>query len=215
MVFDEKIKVKYVGMIFFKTVALVMAMFIAMNIALLAISSSTASASERAGAGENETHKAASQAVGFSGGWITGSGVTYRRYFGDHFLQGTFFGVTSDSANNTYVNTAFSAGTYLHKLKASGIIPPLGLKIMAGADLVVERRAEESAATDGGSQVSRTRRYSNSYYGGGVGLDIGNPGRAGLSLWIAVNYVVAYDGITSPTFEWFGARPAAGILYGW
>ena len=164
---------------------------------------------------ESETHKAATHAVGFSGGWITGSGVTYRRYFGDHFLQGTFFGVISDSANNAYVNTAFSAGTYLHKLKAFGIMPPLGLKIMAGADLVVERRHEKSFSTDGGGTTTRTSRYDKSYYGGGVGLDVGNPGRAGLSLWIAVNYVFAYDGITSPTFKWFGARPAAGILYGW
>ena len=168
-----------------------------------------------ANAKESETPKAASQAVGFSGGWITGSGITYRRYFGDHFLQGTFFGIISDSANNAYVNTAFSAGTYLHKLKAFGIMPPLGLKIMAGADLVVERRVEEGASTDGSSAISRTSRYNKSYYGGGVGLDVGNPGHAGLSLWIAVNYVFAYDGITSPTFEWFGARPAAGILYGW
>lgn len=167
-------------------------------------------------ANENESHHTATQAVGFSGGWISGNGVTYRRYFGYHFLQGTFFGVVSNNGKNTYVNTAFSGGTYLHKLKASGIIPPLGLKIMAGADLVLERRNEEEGiSSGGGSTITRTINYDKSYYGGGVGIDIGNPGSEGLSLWIAVNYVFAYDGISSPSFDWFGARPAVGILYGW
>jgi len=165
---------------------------------------------------ENESHQSATQAVGFSAGWISGNGITYRRYFGKHFLQGTIVGVVSNNADDAYINTAFSAGTYLHKLKASGIFPPLGLKIMAGADLLLERRSEaEGKSPAGGSTVARTSNHDMSYYGGGVGIDIGNPGRAGLSLWIALNYVFAYDGISSPNFEWFGARPAAGILYGW
>ena len=193
MVGDRKMKANYISMV--------------LLLAMICVSFANAK--------DVETHKAASQAVGFSGGWVTGSGVTYRHYFGDHFLQGTFFGVVSDNGNNTYVNTAFSAGTYLHKLKASGIIPPLGLKVMGGADVVLENRFEESVSVNGGSKTTRTIHENKSYFGGGVGLDIGNPGRAGLSLWIAANYVFAYDGITSPTFEWFGSRPAAGILYGW
>jgi hypothetical protein len=164
---------------------------------------------------DSEPHHDASQAVGFSGGWIGGNGVTYRRYFGDHFLQGTFFGVVSDNANNAYLNAAFSVGTYLHKIEAAGIVPPIGLKVMAGADLVLERESNGDTSPINGNADNRRSNLDMSYYGGGVGLDIGNPGRAGLSLWLAVNYVVAYDGISSPAFDWFGVRPAGGILYGW
>jgi len=165
---------------------------------------------------ERPSSGVATQAVGFSGGWISGNGITYRRYFGNHFLQGTAVALISNNANDTYVNAAFSAGTYLHRLEASGIVPPLGLKVMAGADMVLERRSSnEAKASPGGSTVSSVSAYDKSYYGGGIGLDIGNPGQAGLSFWLAVNYVFAYDSITSPKFEWFATRPAAGILYGW
>lgn len=166
-------------------------------------------------ADEIEPHHNASQAVGFSGGWIGGNGVTYRRYFGDHFLQGTFFGVVSNSANDIYLNTAFSVGTYLHKIEAAGIVPPIGLKVMAGADWVLERDSDGDASPIGGGTDTRRSNLDKSYYGGGVGLDIGNPGRAGLSFWLAVNYMLAYEGISSPAFEWFGVRPAGGMLYGW
>ncbi|MDX1811294.1 MAG: hypothetical protein R3240_05060, partial [Gammaproteobacteria bacterium] len=124
---------------------------------------------------ENAVDHAAKQAVGFSGGWISGNGITYRRYFGKHFLQGTIFGVISNNGNNTYVNAALSGGTYLHKLKASGIIPPLGLKLMAGADVVMERNTEEQSASLGGGKIStRTLNEDMSYYGAGMGIDIGN-----------------------------------------
>lgn len=167
-------------------------------------------------ADDNEPHHNAAQAVGFSGGWIGGNGVTYRHYFGDRFLQGTFFGVVSNSASDAYLNAAFSVGAYLHKIEASGIVPPIGLKVLAGADLVLERQnVEEATLPKGGIATTRKYNFDMSYYGGGVGLDIGNPGRAGLSFWLAVNYVFAYEGISSPTFDWFGIRPAGGVLYGW
>jgi hypothetical protein len=87
---------------------------------------------------------------------------------------------------------------------------------MAGTDLLVERRSEaEGKSPGGGSTITRTSSHDKSFYGAGVGIDIGNPGRAGLSVWMTVNYVFAFDGISSPSFDWFGARPAFGILYGW
>jgi len=150
------------------------------------------------------------QAVGFSAGWLTGNGVTYRRYLNNHFFQGTFAGITSSDQNqdHLYVNAALSAGTYLHKMESRGIIPPLGLKIIAGADIVVERRESNN-----GTKPDEIADMS--YYGGGIGLEIGNPGYGGLSLWLSTNYVVAFKRITSPSFERFNIRPAMGIIYGW
>ncbi len=168
-------------------------------------------------AAEEDVHKAAQQAVGFSAGWISGNGITYRRYFGDRFVQATFVGIVSGSASNAYVNTAVSAGTYLHKIPARGILPPVGLKILAGADFLYEKNAYEQVASDSPKTVneSGSKEEQQSFYGAGFGLDFGNPGRAGLSLWFTVNYVFAYDGIGEPSFSAFGARPSAGILYGW
>ncbi len=167
-------------------------------------------------AADNNTSKSALQAVGFNAGWISGNGITYRCYSGQRFLQGTFFGVVRNNGEDAYVNIAFSAGTYLHKVDADGILPPMGLKVMAGADVVMEKRREtEAGPVMPGSSSERTIKENNSYYGAGVGLDLGNPGRQGLSLWLAVNYVFAFSGITSPEFDWFGARPSAGILYSW
>lgn len=150
---------------------------------------------------------AAQQAVGFSAGWITGSGLTYRRYSGDNYLESTLFGIVSSSAKDAYVNVAFSMGHYFHRTQASGKVPPIGLKIIGGIDMVLDRRADETTAANNNQDMS--------YYGGGVALDIGNPGRAGLSLSIALNYVFAFEGIGAPDFQWFGARPAADIIYGW
>ena len=166
-------------------------------------------------ANESTSHRNATQALGFSAGWVSGSGITYRRYFGEYFLQGTVVGFVKNGVNDAYVNTAFSGGKYLHKLNASGIIPPLGLKVMGGVDLVMERRSVVETKLPDGSATNSSNNYDKAYYGAGVGLDIGNPGRAGLSLWLAVSYVFAYDGIIAPEFKWFAARPAAGILYGW
>ena len=166
-------------------------------------------------ANEVVSHRKATQALGFSAGWVTGSGITYTRYYDDYFLQGTIVGFVRNSANDAYINTALSGGKYLHKLAASGVIPPLGLKVMGGVDLVMERRSTVEAKLPDASTSNRSNNYDMTYYGAGVGLDIGNPGRAGLSLWIAVNYVFAYDGLFRSEFKWFGARPAAGILYGW
>ena len=154
-------------------------------------------------AADGKPTNAAKQAVGFSAGWITGSGVTYRRYSGNSYLEGTLFGLVSGSAKDSYLNIAFSMGHYLHRVPAQGKVPPIGLKILGGADLVWERQTNERDNLD------------MSYYGGGFALDIGNPGRAGLSVSIALNYVLAFKGIGSPDFDWFGARPAASIIYGW
>lgn len=167
-------------------------------------------------ADENFTQQQAKHAIGFSTGWIFGNGVTYRHYFGDQFLQGTFFGIVTGNGDEAYINAAFSGGTYLHKLKASGIIPPMALKVMAGADLVMEKqRVYEGSSIGNKTSSERTVNENRCYYGAGAGIEIGNPGRPGLSLWIAVNYVFAFEGVSSQSFDWFGARPAAGILYGW
>lgn len=158
-----------------------------------------------------EPEKSANQAVGFSAGWITGSGITYRRYKHNNYLETTLFGIVRSSAKDAYVNVAFSAGHYFHRTPATEKIPPIGLKIIAGIDLVMDRRAEQNNLT-----TSTDRNNQDmSYYGGGVALEIGNPGQAGLSLSIAFNYVFAFDGIGSPDFEWFGARPAASLIYAW
>ncbi|MDH5546388.1 MAG: hypothetical protein OEZ43_12405 [Gammaproteobacteria bacterium] len=154
--------------------------------------------------------KPAKHALGFSAGWVNGSGITYRRYFGDHFAQGTIFGLVSNNGNDAYVDAAFSVGTYLSRLESFGILPPMGLKLMAGADLVIDRT---DSSRDGFTTGSFT--YDRSYYGGGVALEFGNPGSSGLSLWAALNYVFTYDGIGSPSFQTFDMRPSMGILYGW
>lgn len=156
------------------------------------------------------TTKSVKHAAGFSAGWPSGSGITYRRIIGKHFVQTTLFGISSDNGDNTYVNAAIAAGTYLHKKAATRILPPLGLKVMVGADWVLERRQSVDSTAP-----TMIRSYDKSYYGGGVGLDIGNPGSAGLSVWLAANYVVGFDGLSFREFESFSILPSAGILYGW
>lgn len=154
-------------------------------------------------AAERESTNTAKQAVGFSAGWITGSGVTYRHYKDDSYIEGTLFGLVSGSAKDTYVNIACSLGHYLHRVPAQGKVPPIGLKLLGGMDLVWDRRSNEND------------KFDMSYYGAGVALDFGNPGKAGLTVSIAYNYVFAFNGISSAEFEWFGTRPAASLIYGW
>ncbi|MDH5232204.1 MAG: hypothetical protein OEZ58_04610 [Gammaproteobacteria bacterium] len=151
-------------------------------------------------------HPQPSQAVGFSAGWISGSGITYRRYLGNNFIQGTFFGMFGDSGSNMYVNGALSAGRYLHRRKAWGLLPPHGIHVLLGADYAVQREnSQDPFASD----------YEKSFYGAGIGLDFGNPGEKGLNLWLSILYVASYEGIGSAAFESFGMRPASGIFYAW
>lgn len=166
-------------------------------------------------ANEEKIHTPANHALGFSAGWVSGNGLTYRYYLGDYFFQATAAGMVANNGDDIYLNTALSVGKYLHRLPAKGILPPLGLKLMAGADYLAVRQLEMVESADKLTFTEQRVTTSNSYYGGGVGVDIGNPGRKGLSFWIAYNFVSAYQGLDAPVFEWFGPRPSAGVLYSW
>ena len=145
-------------------------------------------------------------AVGLSAGWVVANGLSYRRYIGAGFLQGTFVGMIDKEANEEYLDLSLSYGRYLNRFELLEGRHSVGVKMIAG----VEAEHEKSATNFYFDRIE-TNHYINT--GLGLGLDVGNPGRRGLLVSFNLIYTASFKGFNAREFTRLRLLPTAGIHF--
>jgi len=148
------------------------------------------------------------QAVGLSLGWVVANGLSYRRYFGTQFVQGTFAGSINKDEDKEYVDASISYGNYLNRFDLNKGQFPMGLKFIAGIE--VERDTNRRA-----DLVSQEENKSPNelHLGAGLGFDFGNPGRRGILFAMDFIYTGSFRGLSDLEFVRLGLLPSVSIQY--
>jgi hypothetical protein len=152
--------------------------------------------------------------IGFSGGYILGTGITYVHYLGSHMLQGSFIGDVD--RDKTDLKVGLSYARYLHRVDEPRSLLPVALKFIAGVDVRYQDGLVDTDVIVADEPVIYLEGKSYFFHtGAGLGIDIWNPGKPGLVFSVIVTYALSLEEVNQQR-EWeLSPLPAAGILYSW
>lgn len=152
--------------------------------------------------------------IGFSGGYILGTGLTYVHYLGPHMLQASFIGDVDDY--KTDFKLGLSYARYIHYVRKPKSLFPVALKFIAGADIRYQDGLVDSDVIVFDDQMLYEEDRSYFYHiGAGLGVDMGNVGKPGLVFSLILTYALSLEEVNNKR-EWeFSPLPAIGILYSW
>lgn len=157
-------------------------------------------------------------ALGGSLGWIVGSGISYRHYFDNSFIQTGFIAaaenLNDDIATNddVYVDFAIAYGRYLH-IDRNNKWVPVGLKWLAGIESVYDESADCRFEPGSMNCVESTTVQRTVHVGGGIGVDIGRVQAQGLIVSLDLSFLATFE---AGKFEGVHAPwPAISVLYNW
>jgi len=148
------------------------------------------------------------QAIGLSLGWVVANGLSYRRYFGNQFIQGTFAGAVDKDEDREYVDASLSYGRYLNTFELTEGAFPFGLKFIAG----IEAEHDNNRSIDIVSN-DQIKSANELHTGAGFGLDFGNPNRNGLIFSLDIIYTASFRGFSEFEFVRLGLLPSVSIHY--
>lgn len=160
---------------------------------------------------ENEKIK---HGIGFSGGYILGTGLTYVRYLGPHILQGSFIGDVDQYKTDFRIGLSYAR--YIHQVKEPRSLLPVALKFIAGLDIHYQEGVVDSDVIVYDDALLTENQDAYFFHTGvGLGVDIGNVGKPGLVLSLILTYTLSLEEVNNKR-EWeLSPLPAAGILYNW
>lgn len=152
--------------------------------------------------------------LGFSGGYILGTGITYVHYLGPHMLQASFIGDVN--RDDTDYRVGLSYARYLHRVDEPRSLLPVALKFIAGVDVRYQEGFVETDVIIPNEPILYQKDKAYFYHTGiGLGFDIGNPGKPGLVFSVMVSYALSLEEVNQKR-EWeVSPLPAVGILYSW
>lgn len=173
------------------------------------ICNSSVVVAQQAQVSEKVTH-----GLGFSGGFILGTGLTYVHYLGPHMLQVSFIGDVDEY--KTDFKTGFSYARYIHHVNAPRSLLPVALKFIAGVDIHYQDGLIETDVINNDEFINIEEDKTYFFHtGAGLGIDIGNPGKPGLVGSLILTYALSLEEVNKKR-EWeISILPAAGILYSW
>ena len=147
------------------------------------------------------------QAVGVSLGWVVANGLSYRRYFNSSFFQTSFAGAVDKDRDQSYLDLAFSYGTYLNYAELMSGEHPVGLTFIMGMEGEHDNnRTNDLVYTD------TTVSPNELHIGAGFGLELGNPAKKGLSVSLNVIYTGSFRG-EQLEFVRLGLLPSAALHF--
>ncbi|MDH5232205.1 MAG: hypothetical protein OEZ58_04615 [Gammaproteobacteria bacterium] len=160
---------------------------------------------------ETDNRSALTHGLGVSAGYILGSGLTYAHYLGPHILQTSFSGA-KDRENSDFKLT-LSYGRYLHQVQQPRSLVPLALKLFVGTEVRYQKGYISGDVIY--EDLNRQGQEYFSHSGVGLALDIGNPGKAGLIVSLALSYALSIEQAGQQQ-EWeIGPLPGFSLLYSW
>jgi len=148
-----------------------------------------------------------SHSLGLTAGWVGGSGVSYRHYFGDSFVQVSGIATMNKAENREHFDAALNYGHYLSFHNLGEGLNPVASKLLFGIE--AEREGEPN------DQLSNTEmQVSHKIYTGlGLGLDIFNPRKQGLVVSLDLYYAATFIGFGAPEIDRLELLPNAAIRY--
>lgn len=163
---------------------------------------------------EAQSHQPLKHGIGFSGGYVLGTGLTYVRYMGPHMLQVSFIGDVDQ--DNKDLQAGFSYARYIHRVNEPRSLLPVALKFIVGMDVRYQDGFVDSDIIVFDEPVTIEDDSAYFYHlGAGLGIDIGNPGKPGLVLSLIVSYALSLEEVNKNR-EWeLSPLPAIGVLYSW
>lgn len=124
--------------------------------------------------------------LGIAGSFATGTGLAYRRYFGETVLQVAAMGIATDRGDNTLAFAGASIGQYVFIWNgggvSAGVLPSTtALRVVGGGQWYERRSTDTVLGTNGQTSTERTRQRDLSL-GAGIGFEFGGLVRPGFSL---------------------------------
>lgn len=163
--------------------------------------------------------------LGFSGGFTTGSGFSYRRYFGDTAAQLNGIAIVSDYGNDALVFGGLSVIQYLmiwHQANSRGLLPSVtALRLVGGATYFYSRQTNFDSVPDPScgindfctwiseETVSTDRLFG---LGAGIGFEFGAIMHPGFSVNLDLMLTAAFD---EAGLSFILPLPTAGLMYSW
>lgn len=152
----------------------------------------------------------ATHAVGFSGGGVIGTGLTYRVYMSRSYLQGTFFGRVTHQDDIKDLMGGVSYGRVLSEITLVKALPPTALVFVSGVDGRYSEFEYADGVTNEDPGFEKSMRA-----GAGIALEIGNTFSPGLLFSIGTAYAFAMEQ-SGDNWKWnLGPQMNFGILYNW
>ncbi|MDH5302085.1 MAG: hypothetical protein OEW58_12055 [Gammaproteobacteria bacterium] len=149
--------------------------------------------------------EAPNHSLGLSAGWVGGSGVSYRHYIDDSFVQTNAIATMNKDEYREHFELAISYGQFLSHHQFDDAFAPIASKFLLGIQAVHDAQPND---TNNGMQTSR-----EIYSGLGLGLDIINPRRRGMVISLDLYYAAKWIGFSSPELTQLEFLPNAAIRY--
>ena len=157
--------------------------------------------------------------IGVAGSFTTGSGLTYRRYFGNTSVQATVLAIITDRGDDAVAFVGASAVQYLlvwHSPGSRGLLPSTtALRVVGGAHYYLKRWIEDTGTfSANGIFTPKLERKSDSSVNLGVGLgfEFGGIVRSGFSLSTDLVLTAAID---EQGLDYILPLPQAALVYSW
>lgn len=157
--------------------------------------------------------------IGVAGSFTTGSGLTYRRYFGNTSVQATVLAIITDRGDDAVAFVGASAVQYLlvwHSPGSRGLLPSTtALRVVGGAHYYLKRWIEDTGTfSANGIFTPKLERKSDSSVNLGVGLgfEFGGIVRSGFSLSTDLVLTAAID---EKGLDYILPLPQAALVYSW
>ncbi len=152
----------------------------------------------------------ARHAIGFGGGGVVGTGLTYRHYHENFYSQFAFFARITEQDNLSLLMGGVSLGRKLSELPVSKALPPTALVFFGGVSGNYSKKDIAEGNPDELRDIERSVQT-----GVGIALDIGNTFTPGLLFSIGTTYALSMED-TGDQWEWdLGPLVNFTILYNW
>ncbi len=156
--------------------------------------------------------------IGVAGSFATGTGLTYRRYFGNTSIQASCLAIITDRGNEALAFVGASLVQYVliwHTPNSRGLMPSTtALRLTTGAHYYLRKTTstEWSFSQGIGTPTTTTTRESSVNIGAGIGAEFGGIVAPGFSLSLDLLLVAAFD---QQGLSYILPLPQSALVYSW
>ncbi len=157
--------------------------------------------------------------IGISGSFATGTGLTYRRYFGNTSVQLACLAIITDRGNDA---VAFVGGSLVRYVLvwsspgARGLLPSTSaLRVVGGAHYYLRRWQENTTVEPTQGVIvpqSEQKRQQSINLGAGLGFEFGGIVKSGFSLSLDLVLTAAID---KDGLDYILPLPQSALVYSW
>lgn len=160
----------------------------------------------------------ANYGFGLTGGFLTGTGMTFRKYFHDNYIQvgglGSFYAKGDKNNDGSYDwNLSLVAGRYFNKTYFKGAGFPVGFQAFYGIHDTYEKYTRD----DYDYNLALGQTYFHQLLTGvGFGVDFFNPATKGIGWWFTVSYDLVFNlAQDNAQLERTSFYNSIGVNYNW